>query len=231
MEFTNLPTFQPMTRIVIFANGNLSEPDKLRRRLRPTDRIFCADGGTVHALALGLTPELIIGDFDSLPPNLMAGMKAAGVNFQRHPARKDQTDLELAFQTAVAEGVDEILLVTALGGRLDQMLANIFLLARPEYASVRLTLVDGSQSATVLGSHQTLTLTGQPGDTLSLVPLTPTVQQVNLSGVEWPLVEATLTFGSTWSISNAFTTPQATVQIGEGMVLVVHIETNERLSE
>lgn len=228
---SNPPIFQPMSRIVIFANGNLTEPDKLRRRLRPTDRIFCADGGTVHALALGLTPEVIVGDFDSLPPEMMTELEAAGVSFQRHPARKDQTDLELAFQTAVAEGVDEILLVTALGGRLDQMLANIFLLARPEYASVRLILADGPQLATVLCSYQTLTLTGQPGDTLSLVPLTPTVQQVNLSGVEWPLVEATLTFGSTWSISNAFTTPQATVQIGEGMVLVVHIETDERLNK
>lgn len=214
-------------RIVIFANGNLTEPDSLRRRLRPSDRIFCADGGTVHALALGLTPEVIIGDLDSLPPELMAQMEAVGVIFQRHPPRKDQTDLELAFQTAVAAGADEILLVTALGGRLDQMLANIFLLARPEYASTRLTLVDSSQSATVLHSHQTLMLTGQPGDTLSLVPLTPTVQQVNLSGVEWPLVEATLSFGSTWSISNTFTVPQATLRIGEGMVLVVHIESQE----
>ncbi len=215
-----------MSRIVIFANGNLTEPDRLRRRLQPSDRIFCADGGTVHALALGLTPEVIIGDLDSLPPKLMAQMEAAGVTFQRHPARKDQTDLELAFQTAVTAGADEILLVTALGGRLDQMLANIFLLARSEYASTRLILVDGSQAATVLHSHQTLTLTGRPGDTLSLVPLMPTVQQVNLSGVEWPLVEATLSFGSTWSISNTFTAPQATMQIGEGMVLVVHIEMN-----
>lgn len=215
-----------MSRIVIFANGNLTEPDSLRRRLRPSDRIFCADGGTVHALALGLTPEVIIGDLDSLPPELTAQMEAASVIFQRHPPRKDLTDLELAFQTALAEQVDEVLLVTALGGRLDQMLANIFLLARPEYASARLTLVDGPQLATVLRSHQSLVLTGQPGDTLSLVPLTPTVQQVNLSGVEWPLVEATLSFGSTWSISNTFTTPQATIQIGEGMVLVVHIEMN-----
>lgn len=214
------------SRIVIFANGNLTEPHRLRRRLHPSDRIFCADGGTVHALALGLTPEVIIGDLDSLPPELTAQMESAGVTFQRHPARKDQTDLELAFQTAVAAGADEILLVTALGGRLDQMLANIFLLARPEYVPARLTLVDGSQSATVLRSHQTLTLTGQPGDTLSLVPLTPTVHGVNLSGVEWPLVEATLSFGSTWSISNAFTVPQATLRIGEGMVLVVHIEMN-----
>ena len=139
-----------MSRIVIFANGVLTEPDRLRHRLRPTDRIFCADGGTAHALALGLMPQAIIGDLNSLSPQLISEMEAAGVAIYRHPARKDQTDLELAFQLAMAEKPDEILLVTALGGRLDQMLANIFLLTRPEYASTRLTLVDGPQWATVL---------------------------------------------------------------------------------
>jgi thiamine pyrophosphokinase len=216
-----------MSRIVIFANGNLIEPEKLRPRLRSTDRIFCANGGTVHALALGLRPEAIIGDLDSLSLDLVSQLEAEGVAIHRHPVRKDQTDLELAFEVAIAENPDEILLVTALGGRLDQTLANIFLLTRPAYSSVRLTLVDGSQSAWVLHSHQTLTLTGQPGDTLSLVPLTPIVQQVNLTGVEWPLVEAQLTFSSTWSISNALTTSQATIQIGEGMILVVHIESKD----
>jgi thiamine pyrophosphokinase len=217
-----------MSRIVIFANGNLTEPDRLRQRLRSTDRIFCADGGATHALALGLTPQAIIGDLDSLSPEVIAHMKAAAIAIHRHPIRKDQTDLELAFQLALAEQPDEILLVTALGGRLDQLLANIFLLTRPEYASVQLTLVDGPQTARVLRSHQAMTLTGQPGDTLSLVPFTPTVRQVNLSGVEWPLVETTLIFGSTWSISNALTARQATIQIGKGMVLVVHIEADER---
>lgn len=214
-----------MSRIVIFANGNLTEPNSLRQRLRADDRIFCADGGTAHTLALGLTPEAIIGDLDSLSPDLIAQMAAAGIAIYRHPVRKDQSDLELALQLAAAEQPDEILLVTALGGRLDQMLANIFLLTRPEYDSVQLTLVDGPQWARVLRPHQTLTVTGQPGDTLSLVPLTPTVEQVNLTGVEWPLIEATLTFGSTWSISNTLTASQATIQIGEGLVLVVQIET------
>jgi thiamine pyrophosphokinase len=220
-----------MSRIVIFANGVLTEPDRLRHRLHPTDRIFCADGGTTHARALGLIPQAIIGDLDSLPPQLISEMEAAGVAIYLHPARKDQTDLELAFQLALAEKPDEILLVTALGGRLDQMLANIFLLTRPEYASTQLTLVDGPQWATVLHSHQALTLTGQPGEVLSLVPLTPTVQQVNLTGVEWPLEGATLSFGSTFSISNALIANQATIQIGEGTVLVVHIEANQRVSE
>jgi thiamine pyrophosphokinase len=214
-----------MSRIVIFANGILTEPNSLRRRLRSDDWIFCADGGTVHALALGLTPQAIIGDLDSLSSELISQMEAVGVTIYRHPAHKNQTDLELALQLAVVEEPDDILVVTALGGRLDQTLANILLLTRPEHASARLTLVDGPQSATVLRPHQTLTLAGQPGDTLSLVPLTPTVQQVNLSGVKWPLSEATLTFGSTWSISNVLITPQASIQIGEGMVLVVHIES------
>ena len=220
-----------MSRIVIFANGILTEPDRLRRRLRPTDRIFCADGGTVHALALGLKPQAIIGDLDSLSPTILAEMEAAGVAIYRHPARKDQTDLELAFQLALAEQPDEILLVTALGGRLDQMLANIFLLTRPDFGSIQLALVDGSQWATVLHPHQTITLTGQPGDILSLVPLSSTVRQVTLTGVEWPLEEATLSLGSTYSISNALAAHQATIQIGEGTVLVVHIEGDQPVSE
>src|SRR5262245_23623306 len=171
-----------MSRIIIFANGILTESDWLRSRLRADDRIFCADGGTAHALALGLTPTVIVGDLDSLAPDLLLQMEAAGGAILRHPANKDQTDLELAFELAVAERPDEILLVAALGGRLDQTLANIFLLTRPEYASTQLRLIDGPQTMTVLRSHQTFVLTGQPGDTLSLIPLSPIVQQVNLTG-------------------------------------------------
>jgi thiamine pyrophosphokinase len=213
-----------MARIVIFANGVLTQPDRLRAQLRPADRIFCADGGTRHALALGLTPEVIIGDLDSLEPELVAELETSGVAIQRHPVDKDQTDLELALELAVAGQPDETLLVTALGGRLDQMLANMLLLTRPEYASVKLTLVDGPQWATLLRSDQAETITGQPGDTLSLIPLTPIVTQVTLSGVKWPLEQATLSLGSTWSISNELAGQSANVRIGEGLVLVVRLE-------
>lgn len=212
-----------MARIVIFANGTLNQPGLLRQQLSPTDRIFCADGGTGNALALDLIPEAIIGDLDSLPSELVSRLKARGVTIHSHPSRKDQTDLELAFDVALAEQPDEILLVTALGGRLDQMLANILLLTRPDYAPVQLTLVDGSQWAVLVRPGRTVTVRGRPGDTLSLVPLTPTVVRVNFSGVEWPLEEATLSLGSTWSISNVLADRQATVQIGEGLVLLVHL--------
>lgn len=215
-----------MSRIVVFANGNLSQPDLLKRWLRSTDRIFCADGGTLHALTLGMTPEAIIGDLDSVPAETVAEMEAKGVTVQRHPPAKDQTDLELTLDAAIAEKPDEVVLVTALGGRLDQMLANILLVTHPRYASVKMTLVEGRQRATLIRAHQTLSVSGQPGDTLSLVPLTPSVSDVTLTGVGWPLERATLSFGSTLSISNKLEGTTATVQIGEGMVLVVHIDRN-----
>ncbi len=215
-----------MPRIIIFANGELNQPELLAASLRPTDRIFCADGGARHALALGLMPEIIIGDLDSLPPDVVSRMAAAGVTIQRHPVNKDQTDLELALAVAVAACPDEILLVTALGGRLDQMLANILLLTQPAYAGARITVVDGRQRATLLRDNQQLTLTGQPGDILSVAPLSAQVTQVTLRGVKWPLTQATLTLGSTWSISNQFAAGQASVEIGRGLALVVHIMDN-----
>ncbi len=213
-----------MTRIVIFANGTLNQPARLRAKLQAGDRIFCADGGTRHALALGIRPDVIIGDLDSLPAETVSRMAAAGVTIHHHPVDKDQTDLELALEVAVAEQPDEIMLVTALGGRLDQMLANLLLLTRPEYAAVRLTLADGPQWATLLRQYQTLTIDGQPGDTLSLIPLTATVSGIDIAGVKWPLDQATVSMGSTLTISNELAGHQATVRIAQGLALVVHIE-------
>jgi thiamine pyrophosphokinase len=212
-----------MLRIVIFANGELDQPHLLRRRLQPTDRIFCADGGARHAAALGLTPELVVGDLDSLPPELVHRFQQAGAVIERHPPRKDQTDLELTLDRAMAQQPSEIMLVTALGGRLDQMLANILLLTRPAYAAARLTLADGPQWAVLLRGGQRTTVSGRPGDTVSVVPLSAQVAGVTLTGVAWPLHRATLQLGSTWSISNALTGPEAVIEISGGLALVVHI--------
>jgi thiamine pyrophosphokinase len=174
---------------------------------------------------------MIIGDLDSVSAETIEQMEKAGVTIRGYPRNKDQTDLELALDMAVAEKPAEILLVTALGGRLDQTLANILLLTRPEYGSTRLTLIDGPQSATLIQDHQRLRIEGEPGDTLSLVPLTPQVTQVTFTGVAWPLNEATLTLGSTWSISNTLEGRQANVEIGKGMALLVHFKQNCKLED
>jgi thiamine pyrophosphokinase len=208
-------------RVVIITNGHLSDPVKARRHIHPGDRVICADGGTRHAHAMGLTPDIVVGDLDSLAPNLRAELETAGVRFEIHPVRKDETDLELALRLAIAEGATEVDVLAVLGGRLDQSLANLLLLARPEWSSARVRVIEGNETAWPIWGGQTTTIAGAIGDTLSLVPLTPTVTGVTLEGVEWPLHNATLHLGSTLTISNALAAPLARLRVGEGLILVV----------
>ncbi len=210
------------SRVVIIANGHLSDPAEARRRIRPGDYIICADGGTHHARVMGLTPDVVVGDMDSLDQGLRTELEAVGVRFEVHSPRKDETDLELALKLAIAEGADDIEILAMLGGRLDQSLANLLMLARSEWAPAWVRVTEGNQSAWPIRGGQETTIKGMCGDLLSLVPLTSLVTGVTLEGVEWPLSGATLRFGSTLTISNTLMGPTARLKVEDGLVLVVH---------
>jgi thiamine pyrophosphokinase len=117
-----------LQRILIFANGELPDLDKARSLAQTDDYIICADGGTRHALALGLQPDLIVGDMDSAEPAQLQELRKANVTIESFSHDKDQTDLELAINRALALKPKKIVIVGGLGGRLDQTLANITLL-------------------------------------------------------------------------------------------------------
>ena len=102
-------------RAVIFVNGTILDYTQLARWLRPDDYLIAADGGARHCAALGILPAVLVGDLDSITPELLAEYEQAGVAIERHPPRKDETDLELAVRRAVADGATEILLLGALG--------------------------------------------------------------------------------------------------------------------
>ncbi|NPA90059.1 MAG: thiamine diphosphokinase [Chloroflexi bacterium] len=207
------------SRVVIFTNGECDPPEEVHRWLEGR-WVLCADGGTLHALALGLHPDVVIGDLDSLPEAVRDRLEAAGTQFLRFPRDKDYTDLELALQYALGQGAEDILLLGLLGGRLDQTLANVLLLARPEWDAARLWFAYGSERAYLLRGGESLTLRGRPGDIVSLIPLTPTVTGVTTQGLRWPLHNATLHFGHTLTVSNELVGEEAVVRVGEGRVVV-----------
>jgi thiamine pyrophosphokinase len=210
---------------VIIANGD--PPDSLlaRRHAKQADLLVAADGGAGHALALDLLPDVIIGDLDSLDENQQTQLRAAGARFLVHPAAKDETDLELALRYAVQQNADPIVVIAALGGRLDQMLANILLLTMPALNNRDVRLVDGSQTAFVV--RQEATITGKPGDTVSLIPLGGEVRGVTTDGLLYPLTEGTLPFGPALGVSNEMTASQAYVQVRDGLLLCVHLSSGE----
>ena len=218
-----------MPKTIIFANGDPPQPELLRRHIDDGDTIMCANGGTLHALAIGITPHTIVGDLDSLPGDVRTKMEAAGVEMIEKPSRKDETDLECAMRVAVERGATTILIVAALGGRLDQMLGNLLLLGRREWRSANIRLVQNDQTAWVLRGPVRCEVAGAPGDTLSILPLSKIVDGVYLQGVEWEVANDAFSFGSTRPISNTFSEPEASVTIGSGVCLVIHIPARAKM--
>lgn len=217
-------------RAVIIANGELSSPDKIRPLIQPDDKIICADGGGYHAKRMGLVPDVIIGDMDSVSTELLAEFEGMGTLIETHPANKDETDLELAINFASNSGIQNIDVIGVFGGRLDQSVANLMLLARPEWRHLRLRAITEHEVTWPLRGSDQETITGTVGDTLSLIPLTPSVEGVTLTGVKWPLDQATLQFGSTWTMSNEFVKNEVTLSVVQGLVLIVQgrQDTNRR---
>jgi thiamine pyrophosphokinase len=210
-------------RAVIFANGLISDDEAARQALRPDDWIVAADGGGRHCLRLGLTPALVVGDFDSLSAEELARLMELGAEAARYPSRKDFTDLELALRHARQSGATEIILLGGLGQRWDQTLANLLLPASAEFAGVQITILDGNQEIHLLRGGQTLEIQGAPGDIVSLIPLGADVHGIRTQGLEYRLDGDSLLFGGTRGVSNALIDSVGQVRLEQGLLMVVAI--------
>jgi thiamine pyrophosphokinase len=209
-------------RAVIFANGHFDKSSALHASLQENDFLIAADGGAQHCLDLELIPDIVIGDMDSIPPQLLNNLRAQGTQIIVYPRDKDHTDLALALAYAVEQGAQEILLFGLMGGRLDQSLANLMLLTTDEWKNLSLVVFAGPDIAYLMHSHSTKMLNGRPGDIVSLIPLSDRVTNVSTQGLRWPLRKADLVMGNTLSVSNEMLDTTAKVQIGIGKMLLVH---------
>jgi thiamine pyrophosphokinase len=209
-------------RAVIFANGNIDHPENIPTDLRDDDLVIAADGGAEHCKALGIQPDVIIGDMDSISEELLEEFKDADIQLILYPPDKDRTDLELALDYANKKDLDNVVLFGVLGGRLDLLLANLMLLSRDDWKTMSLTIIDEPETAYILRNHDSLTIFGNPGDIISLVPLSDHVSQVSTQGLRWKLHDATLVRGTTLSVSNELENTSARIEIGEGKLILVH---------
>ena len=205
-------------RIIIFANGDLPDLEKARALLHDDDFIIAADGGTRHVLALGKIPNVIVGDLDSLPANFQPSTFNGEIIL--YPKDKNETDLELAIQHALTLNPEEIIILAALGGRLDQTLGNIALISDIRPSTFDLRLDDGIEEVFFCREH--IQVNGASGDAVSLIPWQGEVTGILTTGLKWSLQNETLYPHKTRGISNEMTGNTATVQIKSGLLLIVH---------
>lgn len=214
-----------MVYTVIAANGDLVDGEAVRSALAlPFDQpslIIAADGGLRHLVALGMTPNVVIGDMDSADPAQLAEAERGGAELLRFSPHKNETDLELAVLEAVKRGGDVIRIIGALGDRFDQSISNVHLLALPELRGCKASLVSGKQTLSLSFPGDTV-LTGNPGDTVSLIPVAGDASGIVTEQLEYPLRHETLRFGAARGVSNVMLTQQAKFSFETGVLLVVH---------
>lgn len=218
---TEYKMIQDQEFILIFANGDIDAMSWIEPYLLGATAVIAADGGIRHLMALGHLPDVLIGDLDSLPEGIAEQMDDFDMEIIRHPPAKDETDLELALLLAAGRHPSAVLVVAGgFGGRLDHTLANILLLAHPGLLSRQVSFVDDRESASLI-THAA-EIAGQPGDTVSLIPLGGPARVAQTTGLRWPLVDETLAFGPARGVSNEMTATRAMVRLLDGMVLCIH---------
>jgi thiamine pyrophosphokinase len=206
-------------KAVLVASGDSLAADV--RWLDDAELLVAVDGGAAWLESIGRRPHLLVGDLDSVDPELVRGLEAASVRIESHPTDKESSDLELALAAARSRGADEITILGAIGGqRVDHELANVLLLAASPPGQ-QLQLVRGRTRLRALCDAGELTIDAALGTLVSLLPIGGSAEGVTTAGLRYPLRDEPLELGSSRGLSNEVASKPATVRLRRGTLLVV----------
>jgi thiamine pyrophosphokinase len=203
-----------MDTILIFAGGDPPEPD-LAQEIPAADLVMAADSGYDAAVSLGYSVDVLVGDLDSIVTQTVPDH----VIVERHPADKDQTDLDLALELAMRDEPSRVVVVGGTGGRLDHELATASLICDERWADIEVDWVSSRARAHVIRRRRIVH--GDVGAIVTLLAVGGPVSGLTTRGLKWELANATFVPGSTWGVSNLMQTPIADIKVGSGCLLVV----------
>lgn len=208
-------------RVLIITGGFIDEV--FLKALLDRERyslIIAADRGLYMADRLNIIPDFIVGDFDSVPEDILSRYMAMNLPIERFPRMKDKTDTQLAFETALAHKPSSIDLVGASGSRLDHTLANMDLLLPALKQGIDARMLDSNNKIYLRSKSFTINKSRQHGDFISLLPFSYQVRGLRLYGFKYPLDGITLTAGSSLGISNELIADEGRVEFDEGILAV-----------
>ncbi|UCD10123.1 MAG: thiamine diphosphokinase [Dehalococcoidales bacterium] len=207
-------------KALVLANGELYDVETLHKRIHNEvfELVIGVDGGSRYASELDVTVDVIIGDMDSISPGEHRRMN--DVRFISYPEEKDESDLELALLYAKEQGADKIVVIGSMGGRMDMTISNIQLVGHASSGSCRIEVWHGNQTGWIIQPPGE-DIPGNPGDTISLIPMGGDSSGITTTGLKYPLNNEELTMKSR-GISNLIDSLPTHVAFSEGQLLVVH---------
>lgn len=193
------------------------DPDTVTS-LPDADLVIAADGGADVALAMNRSIDVVVGDMDSISDAALAWARRHGARLVEHPVDKDQTDLELALEVAVAAS-PHVHVVVGAAGRLDHAIVNLAVIASPRWASATVEATIGAHDVSVV--HDECTIDGSVGDLVSLIPMGGSAHGVTTRGLRYQLEAESLDPLAGRGLSNTIVDPPATVTVREGVLVVI----------
>jgi thiamine pyrophosphokinase len=179
------------------------------------DVIIAADGGYDSLVRHGYTPDVLIGDFDSILADVPDGIKTL-----THPKEKDETDMFLAYSEGVRLGYSEFVLLGATGGRLDHTYANLSLLLYAKERGHNVTVMD-ERSIIFCIRNESIALAGTKGATLSVFAIGGEARGVSIKGAKYEAEGVTISPSFPLGVSNEFSDTDAHISVEDGALLII----------
>ena len=183
---------------------------------RTGDMVICADGGYAAAMRHGITPDLVVGDLDSMEDDLPSGCHVV-----RLPREKDDTDLVVCLWEGRNRGYRQFVILGATGGRADHYFSNVQCLADCAVRGERAVLLDAWNEITILPPG-TYVFPRRESEYFSLLAFTEEVTGVTLAGTKWSLDRATLSHTTPLGVSNEIVQQTATLSFTQGLLMVIN---------
>ena len=202
-------------RAYIYVGGPI-DPAAITERPEKGDMLIAADSGWNNATLLGVTPDVLMGDMDSLGDKKVPG----GVEIYRVPAEKDLTDTQLAVEYALQNGARDIVIIGGLSGRLDHTVSNLAILEHLETLRVHALIDDGFNRARFIRNNSTL-IPRSAYTYVSLIAADPVVKGVEIDGVKYPLKNAKLKREHQYAVSNELTGNCAFIAVKKGGLYII----------
>ncbi|MEG0987549.1 MAG: thiamine diphosphokinase [Clostridium sp.] len=189
---------------------------------RTYDMIIAVDSGLEHLRNLQIVPNQIVGDLDSVNPEILKEYRNdPDIHMEIHKPEKDETDTELAFLTAEKYGCDVVDLLGALGGRMDHEISNLQIMYQFYKRGMHIFIYDERNKIYLLGDRKSFFRAELYGKYISFMPLTEVVEEVTLTGFKYPLNKRKILLGSSLCISNELICDSAEMNLKKGVLICI----------
>ncbi len=200
---------------LVLAGGDEVEKNLLAKYIKGSDFVVGADKGAETAYKYNFDIDLVVGDFDSINPEILSEFTGKII---RYPIEKDKTDLELALDIIIEKKYNNIIILNALGNRLDHTMGNLFLLEK--FKNKNIKIIDNN-SETFLINENKISLKNKKNHSLSIIPISEFIQIERLTGVKYSLENQTVNRGSTLCVSNIIKDRECLISISRGRAFII----------